>query len=148
MNLRLYALIALAVGLSGMVTMFGCSKNKTVVSTPDAGGITIESVREEMPKFKRVYKSNLSNGRSLIVTIYNWDGFRTNVMKSGELDQPDKRWVLFDPDAVADKILDAQLVPEVQALCDRINQIDVQFRASKPPEFTDEKGVTWRRVTP
>ena len=66
--------------------------------------------------------------------------------RSGELTQPNGKWVLFDPDAVAEKILDPMLVPIIKEACAAIRKIDDDFIASRPGEFIDEDGCRWRRM--
>ena len=101
----------------------------------------VEQPPEEVPQFARVYRKQLDNS-ALKVTIKTYDGM---LMKSGELTQENGRWMLFDPDAVADKILDSHLVPLVQAAVDQIAQIDKLFRESPPDTYLDESGTQWRR---
>ncbi len=118
--------------------------NSSVV-TETSTGLRIEDKPGDRPKFERVYSAGLTNGRSIIVkchTSYGGDRY-----KSGEMDQPGGRWILFDPDAVADKIIDPGLVSLVQSRCDEIAKIDKAYIASAPSEFIDEGGVRWRRVT-
>lgn len=127
--------------LSMILIFAGCQNDKANEHFLD--GVTVTDIKGDRPAFKREYRAQLSNGRSLLVTIktsYGGDRY-----KSGELDQPGDKWVMFDPDAVADKIIDPILVPVVQKYCDQINAIDKQFRDSNPQEFVDEGGTHWRR---
>ncbi len=119
---------------------FGSASVDVVTPT----GLKIEDKPGDVPKFERIYSAELSNGRTIVVKCRTtYDGSR---YKNGELDQPGGRWVLFDPDNVADKIIDPALVPLVQGRCDEISKVDKAFIASKPSEFVDDAGVRWRRV--
>ena len=117
---------------------FDSSKRGTTV-TPT--GLRIRDMPANRPEFERVYSADLGNGKIIEVRYRTY----INRSNSGELDQPGGRYVLFDPDNVADKILDPALVPLVQARCDEIKQIDAAYIKSKPSEFIDEDGVKWRR---
>lgn len=70
--------------------------------------------------------------------------FLGSVLRSGELDQGSK-WVLFDPEYPADKILDRDILPAVQSKAALILAADKSFRSSRPTQYTDSDGVTWRR---
>jgi hypothetical protein len=65
---------------------------------------------------------------------------------SGELTQSNGRWVLFEPERPADKILDREILPIVQRFCDEILALDAAYVKSDPGEFVDVRGVRWRRV--
>jgi hypothetical protein len=107
-------------------------------------GIKITDLKEDCPKFAREYTRRLDDGRSIKVTLksYSWTSERS---ASGELDQSNGRYVLFDPRAIADKILDPVLVPLVQAACDEIEALDRAYMASNRPSFVDERGTKWVR---
>lgn len=105
--------------------------------------ITIKLAAESHPEFSRTYTVKLDNRATLKVEIKHYAHI---MIRSGELRQPDGRWILFDPSKVADKIIDPVLVPMVQAKVDVIYSLDKAFRASNPNEFTDETGTKWRRV--
>jgi hypothetical protein len=105
-------------------------------------GMNVENVREDVPAFGRHYSAQLDDGRSIKVTMKTFMGSR---MCDGELDQAFGRWVLFDPHAIADKMLDPNLVPKVKAACEEIFALDRAYMASNRPEFVDEHGTTWRR---
>ncbi len=129
--------------LLGLV-LIGCSNNpKPASEVVTTGTITVRTVPNEIPRFEKVYTSKVDARCSLTTTLYSrWDGGR---VKSGELTQPNGRWVWFDPDVVAEKILDPILVPLVQAKVDEIVALDKAYMDSMPSEFTDEAGVRWRR---
>jgi hypothetical protein len=110
-----------------------------VEKTPS--GLNVENIREEPPKFERVYTSRLDARASIKVTIKRSYG---GLYKTGELTQPNGRWVFFDPDAIADKIIDPVLVPLVQKCVDEIYQLDRAYRSPEPGEFFDTRGVHYR----
>jgi hypothetical protein len=120
--------------------MWFSPKHEVVVVTDES--MRIENVREDAPAFKRIYKGHLDARCSITVTMKTSYGSR---YKSGELTQPNGRWVLFDPDEVADKILDPVLVPLVQSFCDAAEVQDKAFIQSDPREFSDEHGARWVR---
>lgn len=116
--------------------------DKDKVSTTDSG-VTIKTIREDRPKFKREYSAKLDDGRSIKITIYNSSGL---IFKNGELTQRNGKWVLFDPDRVAEKILDPVLVPKINERIREIFALDRAFRHNNPGQFTDEAGTVWQRV--
>jgi hypothetical protein len=62
-----------------------------------------------------------------------------------ELDQPDGKWVFFDIDRPAEKIIDRDLVPSVIAACKKVRDMDRKFLADGPKEITDAYGHKWTR---
>jgi hypothetical protein len=116
---------------------FGASSD---VNTPD--GINIHDTANDVPEFKRVYTIRLDNRATMKITMKT---FLNRIMTSGELTQPNGRWVLFEPERVADKILDPTLVPIIERYVAEIFAIDKPYRASVS-EFTDDNGTTWRKV--
>lgn len=116
-------------------------KAKEAVHKTDSG-ISVKNVHADAPPFKRTYTTKLSDRASVEVTTKTFIGSRMN---SGELTQPNGRWLLFDPERIADKILDPVLVPLVEAFVKEVFELDKAFMASKPSEFTDDHGTTWRR---
>jgi hypothetical protein len=68
------------------------------------------------------------------------------VITRGELDQTDGRYVFFEPEKPADKILDRDILPIVQKRCDEIMAMDKAFRASDPDQFEDKQGNVWKRL--
>jgi hypothetical protein len=53
--------------------------------------------------------------------------------------------MFFDPERVADKIIDPVLVAPVEALSAKILALDASWLAEAAKEYTDASGVTWRR---
>lgn len=105
--------------------------------------IEVESIREGAPQFERRYKVDVS-GRKMIIKIYC--SRYCGITRSGELVQSNGRWVLFDPERVADKILDPVLVPLIEQCLAEIFALDKTFRSSNPNEFVDSAGQKWRRI--
>lgn len=122
--------------------MFWSKASPTVEELPS--GITVSLAPEERPEFKRVYSKTLTERARVKVEAKTFIGSAR--FFSGELTQPNGRWVLFDPREIADKILDPALVPLVQAFCTEVARLDKAFMANSPGEFVDEGGSTWRRV--
>lgn len=109
-----------------------------------ANNISIEDHREDAPEFKRTYSVTVKRGIRVSVTIYR--SFLGTIYRGGELRQPGGRWFLFDPDRIADKIIDPVLLPEVEAAVSAISRIDAQWRQTDPAEYRDNRGQLWRRV--
>lgn len=103
--------------------------------------ISIKEIPGDRPQFKRQYSATLSERGSIAVTMKTFLG-RTS---SGELKQPNGRWVYFDPDNIADRIIDRDLVKLVEQAVAQIYELDRQFIAANPRSFTDDSGVVWSR---
>jgi hypothetical protein len=129
----------LAVLLLGGI-MFGCRESDPQ-NVPNSLGIEVKADREDVPRFKRIYTARLDNRATITIKASSFLGRNL----SGELTQPDGRWILFDPDKVADKILDPLLVPIVEKYCDEIKRLDKEFMRGNPNSFIDEKGNEWVR---
>lgn len=120
------------------------TKDQPVTKIDTSGTIKITKHPQDRPRFKRLYNVDLNNRASMTITIYTlWKGTRT---RNGQLTQPNGRWVLFDPDAVAEKILDPLLVPLIEQWVKKIYALDDEFISSRPNEFVDEDGISWRRM--
>lgn len=98
--------------------------------------------REGAPRFERVYKTMLSGGFEVEIKMSTYCGRRSN---TSTITQRNGRWVLFDVEAVADKIIDRELCPLVEAVVARVLALDKAFMAMRPDSFVDEDGATWRR---
>jgi hypothetical protein len=105
--------------------------------------VSVEAHREERPKFRRSYTVSLVERGTLKIDARSTH-YGTRYLR-GELTQRNGRWVLFDPHAIADKILDPVLVPIIERHVDEILAIDEAFVRSRPATFTDERGDVWSR---
>lgn len=120
--------------------MFGIGHNHVQITNM---GINIEDVHDDdPPKFKRVYTKEIMNVVAKVTVYTSMFGARET---SGELTQRGGRWVLFEPERVADKIIDRELSPLVQDFCDEVSKLDKEYMRSNPSEFTDTRGNTWRK---
>ena len=61
------------------------------------------------------------------------------------LRQPNYRFISFDPDAIADRIIDPELVPLVKSFAETVFALDREFMRGAASEFRDEKGRLWQR---
>lgn len=111
---------------------------------PTASGISIQNIANDVPEFERVYTARLDDRASITIRMKIFMG---SILKSGELTQPNGRWIMFDPDAIADKILDPVLVPLVQKYVNEIYDLDHAFRENETTEYTDNEGHKWRMVS-
>lgn len=134
------AALVLALGMA----LVGCDSPAPKYVASQTWSIDTKEVASDPPQFKREYRTELINGITLKVTLYT-TSFSDRYDMS-ELDQPNGQWVLFDVKSPADKILDRELLPHVQAACEEILRIDAAYIASNPERFTDSKGTTWERV--
>lgn len=109
----------------------------------EASSVHVALEREDRPAFKCVYTAALPRGCKLKIEIKTT---RWGQYDSSEITQANGKWVLFDANSPADKIIDRELLPDVEAICREVLRLDAAFRASSPDEFTDDQGHTWRRV--
>jgi hypothetical protein len=61
--------------------------------------------------------------------------------------QADGNWMIFRVDAIAQSILDPELVPQVEKYVDEMIRLDVEYMASDPKSYVDRNGVRWSKVT-
>lgn len=104
--------------------------------------VTVKEIPEDKPEFKREYVVRLNSNVTMHITIHNFIG---SVMRQGELDQNDGKWVLFEPENPADKILDKELLPLVKSKCIEIIAVDQKFRNSDPDKYVDQSRSVWER---
>jgi hypothetical protein len=107
-------------------------------SAPD---IAVKNVREDRPKFGRAYSARLDERAVCTVVAKNFCGRSFY----GELRQPNGNSMWFDPDRVADRVLDPTLVPLVERFLKEVKRLDQEFMDSRPSLFVDEVGTTWVR---
>jgi hypothetical protein len=106
--------------------------------------VTVTSKPEDRPEFERIYQASLPRSCALKVRLYT-SSFGTRSDMS-EITQWNGRWVLFDVHRPADKIIDRELLPEIERLCTEIVRMDRAFLASDPREYVDEQGHRWWRA--
>lgn len=108
--------------------------------------VKISYPREEAPKFKREYKTGLTNGRSMTIHASScyYSAGRTY---TGELTQSNGNYIFFDPMRIADKILDPELLPILKQYCKEILTMDREYISSSPSTFVDDKGREWKLIS-
>lgn len=104
--------------------------------------ITTTQDPEDNPEFKRIYKAQLDHRAHITVEARTWDYMGRRF--SGELRQPNGNRIYFEPERIADKIIDPVLVPLVEACVRVIFDLDREFMRTAPNEFYDKKGRLWR----
>ncbi len=112
-----------------------------VVIQPLVALIRIEP--EDQPAFSRHYKVPVSSQVMLEIDAKTSYGERRY---QGWLHQWDGRLVGFDPRAIADRILDRELVPVLEKLCPPIIAEDQRFLRLEANEFSDKSGARWIRA--
>lgn len=106
--------------------------------TRASGGIQLE----------REYQEEIKSGITLTV-VSKQTGY-TSIYPDGiefddVLTQADGKRVDFNCDAVADKIIDRELVPIVQKECKTTHAVAMDFWTRTPPtEFGDDRGRIWK----
>lgn len=113
------------------------------VAGPPPTPIALKEIPEDVPAFKREYTARLDHRAVIKIDARTWSRGRRY---GGELSQPNGRWVLFDPERIADKILDPALVPLVERAVREIVAMDEAYMATNPDRFTDEKRQVWVRA--
>lgn len=109
--------------------------------------VTVKNVPAAVPKMERHYTAKLSDDAVIDVTIFTWGLSWSPLYKSAKLTQPNGNMIYFDPDKIAEKIIDHDLVPLVQAAVGQIYELDAPYRENGgPTEFVDEKGAVWRKL--
>jgi hypothetical protein len=110
---------------------------------PPPTAIAVKEVPEDVPEFKREYSARLDHRAVIKIDARTWAWGRRY---GGELTQPNGRRVWFEPERIADKILDPALVPLVEKAVRQIIAMDEAYMATKPDRFTDEKRQVWVRA--
>ena len=144
-------ILKLAVFAFCLLLLSGCDDpDKIGVSSKDPrlSGITVSEANER-PEFKRVYETTVtSRGMVFAIKIEARCWWFEQACERGytaNITQPDGKWVLFDPKSPAEKILDRDLVPLVEPVCDRIVAADKAYISAPPAEYTDVSGALWRK---
>jgi hypothetical protein len=117
--------------------MFGA---KHIEPPVDTTGVKVTEVPEDMPQFKRNYVAQVTDDVKITITMKTYSFGRQS---AGELRQSDDKYVWFDPERVADRILDHTLVPLIEERIKAIFSLDKEFMNSNPCQYTDEKGTKW-----
>lgn len=117
-------------------------RKKTPVQSP--GNIAIENGNEDPPQFHRIYTGKVEGGSTIEVHMHTFLGTR---MQDGTLTQYNGKWLIFDPVAVADKILDAKIAEQTQAFVDKVFELDKEYIKNVPYEFIDSEGQRWVKAT-
>lgn len=115
------------------------------VAAAGFGEIIVTDQANDPPAFRRDYHARLVNGFSVTVKMET-SMFGERRERYSQVTQANGRWVLFDVRRVADKIIDRELLPMVQAASREILAMDAAFVANEPRQFRDSRGVTWQRV--
>lgn len=105
--------------------------------------LKVDNIQEEKPQWGRRYVIRLDARATLTVVAYDFLGSRH---VEGELRQPNGKYVTFQPNEIADKIIDRTLVPLVEQACDEILALDRAYGKSNHLEFVDMSGVSWKRA--
>ncbi len=134
--------LLIAGGVTAMVWPFSAAGAPADPATVLTSGIAVVDKREDRPAFKRSYTKTLDSRATVTVEA------RTSYSRhfSGELRQPNGNRVYFDPERIAETIIDPLLVPLVTTFCNEVFALDRAYVKSKPSEFTDEDGVRWQRA--
>jgi hypothetical protein len=119
-------------------------KKKEVGTLPEGCQIKVVDRRANNPEFKREYSTALLDRGTIEITMYT-SPYSTDRRSSGTLRQHNGAYVFFDPERVADKIIDPVLVPLVEIASNTILAMDKEYMDSKPNTFTDENGNKWCR---
>ena len=101
----------------------------------------IESVygKDDTPRITRIYTQKLAEGFKVELTAKN-RYFRSQRDYSGILTQLDGSWIFFNPENIAERIINKQLVPQVE---DFVAKALVLDRADTLTEFMDEQKRIW-----
>src|SRR5271166_6026476 len=120
-------------------------KKEAVIGTlPEGCTIKVEDKRANNPEFKRTYTTALLDRGTIEITMET-SSYSSNRRSSGLLRQKSGAYLFFDPERVADRIIDPVLVPLVMIASNTILAMDKEFMDSKPDTFTDESGNQWCR---
>lgn len=109
--------------------------------------ITVTDIKPSQPEFRRQYKGIVGVDIEISITARTWVTIGFDRSYSGELKQRNGRWILFEPKRPADKILDRDLLPEINSFCEQVIEQDLLFIKSEPDTFTDETGQIWRKIS-
>lgn len=104
--------------------------------------ITTSLERDEAPRFARSYKTSLTSYVTCeIIAKYGYYGRGREF--GGMLRESGGEWVIFDPQNIARKIIDRNLVPLVSEFVRIVQALDAEFVRTQADHFTDKRGQTW-----
>lgn len=105
--------------------------------------VKVQTVREDAPKFKRQYTAIVCGNIELELNIkdgsYSWESPREI---SGWLKQPNRGYVSFDPESIAEKVIIPEVVEATMAFIKHAQKLDAEY-VKNLDKFVDEKGRTW-----
>ena len=107
--------------------------------------IKIDDIRDDAPEFGKTYAGKLSNNARVELTARCWFSWERRSW-TGSLTQPNGNSISFDPDRIADKIIDPVLVPLVKAFVDASKQLDAEFMNGPLNSLVDNKGGIWKKA--
>lgn len=108
-------------------------------------GVSIELSQEDRPAFERTYTCKIDGGFTVQITMRTFLGQHSRQCWAATVTQRDGKKISYEPEAVADKIIDRELYPAVQACTDKILAMDKEFNKSLPASFQDQDGYVWER---
>lgn len=123
---------------------FGKKKKEEIGTLPEGCQIKVVDRRANNPEFKREYSTALLDRGTIEITMET-SSYSSSRRSSGMLRQKDGAYLFFNPEKVADQIIDPILTPLVQIASNTILAMDKEFMDSKPNTFTDESGAKWCR---
>lgn len=138
-----------------LALLVGCSKPAPPAlqpaPQPQPGFTTSEPSLKQDPTFVVTFSAPLSQGRSIKITARSMPWLRQydlgdEVEFEDEVRQADGKWVVFDCDAIADRIIDLDLVKELRSYCKIGHEMAKDYwkkRDYSPDEFVDSTGQKW-----
>jgi hypothetical protein len=143
------------IGLIVLLAVFGCGRKMPILPN---GTVTSDAVHDDDRNrdFIKVWHYDVTSEVQINVTstLKPWlskcDWLTCPSYALGfddKLKQMDGKWVDFDCDNVAEKIIDRDLVSKVQDACRSVHSIarDYWEHNNDPSEFTDKDGRVWKR---
>lgn len=112
-------------------------------SAPLFHNVRVKTVPEDAPAFKRKYTAIVCGNIELEINIENgsfeWSEPREI---SGWLKQPNRGYVSFDPESIAEKVIIPEVVEATIAFTKHAQKLDAEY-VKNLDRFVDEKGRTW-----
>lgn len=105
--------------------------------------VVTKDVPEDAPEFKRVYTAIVCGDIELEITIKNgWFAWSKPREISGYLKQPNRGYVSFDPENIAEKVIMPDVFEATEAFIGHAKQLDDEY-VKTLDRFVDDKGRTW-----